>query len=115
MRAAIVFSGTVAGSLAFIYYALTTDLLTPAPGIVLIVATGMVSVATAIITRDRLFAPLCCFGGMMSGITLAAAMKDWEYVTLELTLPMTIVVSLPAWLIAWRLDRRKMPDSTFIE
>ena len=103
----LIFAVTIASALAFIYSVETANQSNPPPGIVLIAAAGIVSVFTAIITRDILFAPLCCFGGVMSGVILAAIMKDWRYVALEITVPIAFVVSIPAFLIALVLSRRK--------
>lgn len=104
--ATFILAATVLGSLTFVYFAESINQFTPPIGIVLIVSTAVSSIASAIITRDALLAPLCCLGGMMSGVTLAAMMKGWPYVSLEITIPLSIGASLPALVVAWLLKRR---------
>ena len=98
--AMMAFGLTISTSSGFIYYAESAASMRLPPGMVLIVATSIVSILTAITTRDIFFSPLCCFGGMMSGVLLAALMNDWEYVSLPVTIPISLVASIPAFVIA---------------
>lgn len=104
---------TTALSLLFIYVSETSrPFPMPPPGIVLIIGTAMMSVVTALLTGDMFFSPLCCVGGMMSGVILAGLMKDWSYVSLEVTIPLSLAASAPALIIAWlrcRFETRKLP------
>lgn len=101
-----IFATTILGSLSLVYFAEFIKQFNPPVGIVLIVATFVVSIASAVLTRDTVFAPLCCLGGMMSGVTLAAMIHGWRYVTLEVTIPLTLVASIPALAIAFVRSRR---------
>ena len=74
----------------------------------LLLATGTISLVTAFITRDVIFAPLCCFGGMMFGIVQAAMMEGWGYAAPELTIPVSLVGSLPALALALVLRSKEI-------
>ncbi|MEO1523860.1 MAG: hypothetical protein AAFX06_00410 [Planctomycetota bacterium] len=99
-------TATILGGMILVYFAESSNGFSPPVGIWLIVSTGVISVLTAVFTRDVIFSPLCCLGGMMASVTLAAIMKSWSYVSLEVTVPLTLLVTVPSFVIAYLLSRR---------
>lgn len=106
LLASVFLAATIIGALVFVFATEMKWYDSPPAGIMLIVATTIVSIITALVTRDAMLSPLCCLAGMMAGVALAATMNDWKYVSLEITVPMTFAASLPSFAVAKWLSRR---------
>ncbi|MEM7560836.1 MAG: hypothetical protein AAF394_17070 [Planctomycetota bacterium] len=69
------------------------------------------SLIAAVLTRDRILAPLCSFGGIISGCLVAAVVSGTRYAQLSFALPFALVLSIPGiltvFLSHW-LKKRKL-------
>ncbi|MFO1065413.1 MAG: hypothetical protein U0892_16225 [Pirellulales bacterium] len=58
------------------------------------------SVLSALVTRDWIFAPLTCFFAVMAGDVLAGVLRGWAYAQVGLCLGLSSSFSAPALIIA---------------
>ena len=66
----------------------------------MLLITAAIALACSFLTRDWLIAPLCCFCGTMFGGIVVGLVRGWEYAQLEFCLPLALVFSIPALVVA---------------
>ncbi|MEL6894655.1 MAG: hypothetical protein AAFP90_00940 [Planctomycetota bacterium] len=69
-------------------------------GFVLLGGGIVFSVLSAVLTRDRLIAPLTCFLAVMSGDMVVAMIVSWVYAQAGLCALLALLASLPACVVA---------------
>ena len=71
-----------------------------------LIGTSILAIVAAVLTRDVLLAPLCCFGATMAADFLAAVVRSVAYAQIPICLKLALAFSLPALVIALVLRRR---------
>lgn len=95
---------SVAGSMLYVY--VTVSGLGNANPWPMVIGATIISLISAVWTRDRLIAPLTCIAAIMSGASVAGSIRGWGYADMPRSLGIGAGCSVPAILLAvfvyWR-------------
>lgn len=67
---------------------------------------GTLALLSSFLTKDRVLAPLSCFGAIMGSAALVAMTHDLRYAQLHIATPIALAVSAPSLFVACWLARK---------